>query len=77
MPRNMLLPETPNSNQWHSRYVNSCECHRMKIKIIYLADNGFTHHTGSCVIIPRQRNVDNLHSPEDNSATDFVLYIEE
>jgi len=47
----------------------------MKIKIIYLVDNACMHCTGSCVIIPRQRIVDTLHSPEDNTATDFVLYV--
>jgi len=73
----MLLPETPRSNQWHNSYVNRCESHRMKIKIIYLVDNGWMHCTGSAVIIPRQRIMDTLDSPEDNSATDFVLCVEE
>lgn len=52
VPRSMLLPETPRSNQLHKSYANSCESHRMKIKIIYLVDEGCTHGIGSCVIIP-------------------------
>jgi len=50
--RSILLPETPHSNRWHNSYVNSCESHRMKIKIIYLVDEGCMHYIGSCVIIP-------------------------